>query len=103
MTHVRVNNTLGTEGSLVSFAVRVDLKMRVFLAIKNPGSRRGGPSFHGVISGDELVVSCSSWPEVCLLASRAKVQVTVLAIVGRLILLASLTLQIIGIHRFLLD
>jgi len=52
---------------------------------------------------DELVVSCSSWPEVCLLASRAKVQVTVLAIVGRLILLASLTLQIIGIHRFLLD
>ena len=37
MTHVRVNNTLGTEGSLVSFAVRVDLKMRMLLAMKNPG------------------------------------------------------------------
>ena len=41
--------------------------------------------------------------EVNLLASRAKVQVTILAIISGLILLASLALQIIGINRFPLD
>ena len=39
MAHVRVNNTLGTDSCLVSFAVRVDLILRVLLAVKNPGGR----------------------------------------------------------------
>ena len=39
MTNVEIDNTLGTDGSLVSFAVRVDLKMRMLLAMKNPEGR----------------------------------------------------------------
>jgi len=33
------DGTLGTDRSLVSLAVRVDLKMRMLLAMKNPGGR----------------------------------------------------------------
>jgi len=33
------DGTLGTDGGLVSFAVIVDLKMRMLLAMKNPGGR----------------------------------------------------------------
>jgi len=48
-------------------------------------------------------MSRNLWFEVGLLASRAKVQVTILAIISGLILFASLALQIVGIHRFLPD
>jgi len=34
---VGIHNTLGTDSSLVGLAVRVDLKMRMLLAVKNPG------------------------------------------------------------------
>jgi len=36
---VGIHNTLGTDSSLVSFAVGVDLLMRMLLAMKNPGGR----------------------------------------------------------------
>ena len=51
------HNTLGTDGSLVSLAVRVDFLVRMHLAMKNPGGRRRGSSLQGLVSGDELVMS----------------------------------------------
>ena len=45
-------------------------------------------------------MSCHLWFEVNLLASRAKVQVTLLAIVSGFSLLASLALDVVGIHGF---
>jgi len=36
---VGIHNTLGTDSSLVSLAVRVDLILRMLLAMKNPGGR----------------------------------------------------------------
>jgi len=33
------NDTLGTDSSLVSLAVRVDFLVRMLLAVKNPGGR----------------------------------------------------------------
>jgi len=56
MTNVGIDNTLGTDGSLVSFAVRVDLKMRMLLAMKNPGGRRRGSTLQGLVNGGVLVM-----------------------------------------------
>jgi len=39
MPLVGIKSALGTDGGLVSFAVRVDFKMRMLLAMKNPGGR----------------------------------------------------------------
>ena len=37
MTNVGIDDTLGTDSSLVSLAVGVDLILRMLLAVKNPG------------------------------------------------------------------
>jgi len=37
MSTVKIHGALRTNRSLVSFAVRVDFKMRMLLAMKNPG------------------------------------------------------------------
>ena len=39
MSTVEIHSTLGTDGGLVSFAVRVDFLVRMLLAVKNPGGR----------------------------------------------------------------
>jgi len=43
MSSMRFNGTLGTDGSLVSLAVGVDLKVRMLLAVKNPGADEVDP------------------------------------------------------------
>jgi len=48
-------------------------------------------------------MSRNLWFEVGLLASRAKVQATLLAIVGGLVLLTQFTPDVFGINRLLLD
>jgi len=55
MSTVEVHSALGTDGSLVSFAVGVDLILRMPLAVKNPGGRRHGSLLQGLINGDILV------------------------------------------------
>jgi len=39
MSFVKIDGALGTDSSLVSLAVRVDLKLRMPLAVMNPGGR----------------------------------------------------------------
>jgi len=39
MSFMKIDGTLGTNSSQVSFAVGVDLKLRMPLAVKNPGRR----------------------------------------------------------------
>jgi len=39
MSTVEIHSALGTDSSLVRFAVGVDLKMRMLLTMKNPGGR----------------------------------------------------------------
>ena len=56
MSTVEIHSTLGADSSLVSLAVRVNLKLGVFLAMKNSGSRRGRSSLQGLVDGDELVL-----------------------------------------------
>jgi len=39
MSFVEIDNTLSANRCLVSFAIRVDLLVRMLLAVKSPGSR----------------------------------------------------------------
>ena len=77
--------------------------MRMLLAVKNPGGRRGGSPLQGLINGDELVVSYSSRFEVHFLAASTEAHGTILAVLGGLGGLTALTHDVVGIHRFPLD
>ena len=103
MANMGIDDTLGTDSSLVSLAVRVDLILRVFLAVKNSERRRGGSSLQGFVNGDELVASGSSRFKMPFLAVSTEAQGTILAKFGCLGLLADLADNIIRIHRFLLN
>jgi len=55
MSTVEIHSALGTDGSLVSLAVSVNLVLRMPLAVKNPGGGRHGSLLQGLINGDILV------------------------------------------------
>ena len=95
---VGIHNTLGTDSSLISLAVGVDLKMRMLLTVKNPGSRLRGSSLEGLVSGDEHVMGRDLLLLVDPLASITLELVTLLALDGGLVLLAQLTPDIIRIN-----
>jgi len=98
MTTVEIDNTLCTDSGLVSFAVRVDLILRMLLAVKNPGGRRGGPSLQGLVNGDVLMIGHPLGLEVGLLASITMELGAVGTLDCGLVLLTQLTPDIIRIN-----